>query len=67
MVAPVARIRFVGPSSSEVTMGTVEKYLAGAGALIAIYLVVANASGSDTVLRGLGSFNVGTIKALQGR
>lgn len=48
-------------------MGTVEKIAAGMGALIAVYLIVANANGSDTVLRGLGQFNTTTIKALQGR
>jgi hypothetical protein len=48
-------------------MGTVEKIAAGMGALIALYLVVANANGSDTVLRGLGQFNVSTVKVLQGR
>jgi hypothetical protein len=48
-------------------MGTVEKIAAGMGTLIALYLVVANANGSDTVLRGLGQFNLTTIKTLQGR
>ena len=48
-------------------MGTVEKIAAGMGALIALYLVVYNANGSNTVLNGLGSFNVSTITALQGR
>ena len=48
-------------------MGTVEKIAAGMGALIALYLVVYNANGSNTVLNGLGSFNVSTITALLGR
>lgn len=48
-------------------MGSVEKIAAGMGALIALYLVVFNANGSDTVLRGLGTFTQGTVKALQGR
>lgn len=48
-------------------MGMVERIAAGMGALIALYLVVANANGSDTVLRGLGDFNVKTVAVLQGR
>lgn len=48
-------------------MGSVEKIAAGMGALIALYLVVFNAGGANTVLQGLGSFNKTTIQTLQGR
>lgn len=48
-------------------MGTVEKIAAGMGALIALYLVVFNANGADTVIRGFGEFNRTTISTLQGR
>lgn len=47
--------------------GTVDKYIAGAFALIALYLLIANADESNTVIKALGNFNVGAIKALQGR
>lgn len=67
-IAVVGAWSFDPPSSEGITtMGTVEKIAAGMGALIAVYLIVANANGSDTVLRGLGQFNTTTIKALQGR
>lgn len=48
-------------------MGAVEKFFAGAFGLIALYLVVTNASGSNAVLKGLGSFNAQTFGTLQGR
>lgn len=48
-------------------MGMIERIAAGMGALIAVYLVVYNANGADTVLRGLGEFNRATITTLQGR
>ena len=48
-------------------MHTLDKYIAGAFGLILMYLLIANASESNTVIKALGSFNVGAIKALQGR
>lgn len=48
-------------------MGMVEKFFAGAFGLIALYLVVTNSQGTNTVLRGLGSFNSQTFGTLQGR
>lgn len=48
-------------------MSIVEKYVTGALFLILVYLLVINASGTNTVLSGLSSFNVDAIKALQGR
>lgn len=48
-------------------MNIVEKYLTGALFLILVYLLVINASGTNTVLTGLSNFNVDAIKALQGR
>jgi hypothetical protein len=48
-------------------MGAVEKFFAGAFGLIALYLVVTNASGANTVLKGLGNFNATTFGTLQGR
>ena len=48
-------------------MNIVEKYVTGALFLILVYLLVINASGTNTVLGALSSFNVNAITALQGR
>lgn len=48
-------------------MSIFEKYVTGALFLILVYLLVANASGTNTVLKALSSFNVNAISALQGR
>lgn len=48
-------------------MSIVEKYVTGALFLILVYLLVVNASGTNTVLSGLSNFNVQAITALQGR
>ena len=48
-------------------MATLDKYIAGALFLILVYLLVANASSANTVLRSLADFNTTAIKALQGR
>lgn len=48
-------------------MGMAEKFFAGAFGLVALYLVVTNASGTNAVLKGLGSFNAQTFGTLQGR
>lgn len=47
--------------------GTVGKVLAGAGVLIAVYLVVSNPNGASSVTNSIsGAFNSGA-KTLQGR
>lgn len=48
-------------------MNTLSGYIAGALALIALYLIVFNASKSAQVISSLSSANTGAIKALQGR
>lgn len=48
-------------------MGAIEKFFAGAFGLVALYLLVSNASGANQVLKGLGSFNAQTFGTLQGR
>lgn len=48
-------------------MSLLEKYITGALFLILVYLLVINASNTNTLLSGLSSFNTGAIRALQGR
>jgi hypothetical protein len=48
-------------------MSYVEKIVMGMLLLILVYLLVANANGSNQVLGALGSNSVDLIKALQGR
>lgn len=48
-------------------MNTLSQYLAGIFALIALYLIVLNASQSAQVINALSSANTGAIRALQGR
>ncbi len=48
-------------------IGTVDKYIAGAFALIALFLLVRNPDGVNKAITAIGSFNVNAIKALQGR
>lgn len=48
-------------------MNTLSNYIAGALALIALYLIVVNASQSAQVLNALSSANTNAIRALQGR
>lgn len=48
-------------------MSVFEKYVTGALGLILVYLLVINASGTNTVIGAFSTFNVNAIKALQGR
>lgn len=48
-------------------MNTLSSYITGALALIALYLIVVNASQSAQVINALSQGNVGAIRALQGR
>ena len=48
-------------------MGTLDKFLGGALALIFVYLLVANSGGAQKVLESLASLTSGTFKTLQGR
>lgn len=48
-------------------MSTFEKYLSGTLGLILVFLLVSNASGANTILKSLSSFNTDAIRALQGR
>jgi len=48
-------------------MQAVEKFFAGAFALIAIYLVVVNSSGTSTVVGQLGNSLSNVFSTLQGR
>jgi hypothetical protein len=44
-----------------------EKFYATAFGLVALYLILTNASAVNQILKALGSFNVETFKVLQGR
>lgn len=48
-------------------MNTLSTYITGALALIALYLLVANASDTARVVNALSEANTGAIRALQGR
>jgi hypothetical protein len=48
-------------------MNVLSQYIAGALALIALYLLVVNASGSAQVINSLAGANTSAIRALQGR
>ena len=48
-------------------MGTVAKVLSGTGVLIALYLVVKNASGTTSVINSLGNIYTKSVTTLQGR
>lgn len=48
-------------------MNTLNAYVTGALALIALYLVVLNAGKSNQVINALSAANVDAVRALQGR
>lgn len=48
-------------------MSTLNLYIGGALALIALYLIVAQGNNSNQILTTLSSANVNAVKALQGR
>lgn len=48
-------------------MGTISKIISGTGILIALYLLVKNASGASNVIKSLGGVYTSGVKTLQGR
>lgn len=44
-----------------------KRFLIGTGILIAVYLVVANATGAGSVIQAAGGAYTGAVKTLQGR
>lgn len=48
-------------------MGTITKILSGTGILIALYLLLSNASGAGTVISSLGDAYSKGVQTLQGR
>lgn len=48
-------------------MGTITKIISGTGILIAVYLVLKNATGTTKVVNSLGSVYTSSVKTLQGR
>lgn len=48
-------------------MGTVEKIIGIMLSLVALYLVLANSSAFNSIMSGLGKFNIATLGVLQGR
>ena len=48
-------------------MGSIVRIISGMGILIAIYLFVANARGTASIISSVGSNSVNMVKTLQGR
>lgn len=48
-------------------MGTITKILSGTALLICLYLVLANANGTTSMLNSIGSIYTNSVKTLQGR
>lgn len=49
------------------SMGTITKIISGTGILIAVYLILTNASGTTKIVNSLGSVYTSSVKTLQGR
>ena len=48
-------------------MGTVSKIISGTGILVALYLLVKNASGASSIISSMGSAYSKGVQTLQGR